>query len=50
VQETVEQCNARRGDLSDEGQPKPLCSAFERPDKNNHNMTAQKLISVEGTT
>jgi len=29
LQETIEQCNAGRGDLSNEEQPKPFCSAFE---------------------
>ena len=33
LQETIKQCNTGGGDLSDEEEPKPLCSAFERPDK-----------------
>ena len=33
LQETIKQCKKRGGDLSDEEEPKPLCSAFEQPDK-----------------
>ena len=33
IQETIKQCNTGGVDLQDEQEPKPLCSAFERPDK-----------------
>ena len=33
LQETIKQCKKGGGDLSDEEEPKPLCSAFEQPDK-----------------
>jgi len=33
LQETIKQCNTGGVDLQDEQESKPLCSAFEKPDK-----------------
>ena len=33
LQETIKQCKMGRSDQSDGEEPRPLCSAYERPDK-----------------
>lgn len=33
LHETIKFCKMGEGDLSDGEEPKPLCSAYERPDK-----------------
>jgi len=51
LQETIEQCNAGRGDLSDEehaAKATLFCLLVTRQSKCN--ATAQKLISVASTT
>ena len=48
LQETIKQCNTGGGDLSDEEEPKPLCSASSDQTKQlQYNSTKVNLANVK---